>query len=114
MSAETATWDGMACHEPPEEKAVSRTLRSDLGRLYSRVASAKDGALGMLEQAVAVEPFVATAAAAGLGFVLGAGLPRGTIALLFGSGTRAAAAWIGAEIRLRSSASDDSAAENDR
>jgi len=104
----------MASREPPEEKAVPRTLRSDLDRIRSRVASAKDRALRLLEQAVAAEPFAATVAAAGLGFVLGGGLPRGTIALLFGTGTRAAAVWLGEEIRLRSAASDDSTAEGDR
>ena len=114
MSAATATWDGIASRESPGEKAVPRTLRSDLDRLHARVASAKDGALRLLEEAVAAEPFVATAAAAGLGFVLGGGLPRRTIALLFGTGTRAAAAWLGEEIRLRSAGSDDSAAEDDR
>ena len=93
---------------------MPRTLRSDLDRLRSRVASAKDGALRLLEQAVVAEPFVATAAAAGLGFVLGGGLPRGTIALLFETGTRVAAAWLGEEIRLRGAANDESATEDDR
>jgi hypothetical protein len=114
MSAATGTWNGNDSREPPEKKAVPRTLRSDLDRLRSRVASAKDGALRVLEEAVAAEPFVATAAAAGLGFVLGGGLPRGKIALLIGTGTRAAAAWLGEEIRLRGTASDDSATEDDR
>ena len=104
----------MASREPPEEKAVPRTLRSDLYKLRSRVASAKDDALRLLEQGVAAEPFVATVAAAGLGFVLGGGLPRGTIALLFETATRVAATWLGEEIRLRGAANDDSAAEDDR
>ena len=94
--------------------AMPRTLRSDLDRLRSRVASAKDGALRVLEEAVAAEPLVATAAAAGLGIVLGGGLPRGTIALLLGTGARVAAAWLGEEIRLRGAANDDSATEDDR
>jgi len=114
MSAATAPWDGMASREPQEQKAVPRTLRSDLDRLLSRVASAKDGALRVLEEAVAAEPLVATAAAAGLGFVLSGGLPRGTIGLLFGTGIRVAAAWLGEEIRLRGAANDDSATEDDR
>jgi ElaB/YqjD/DUF883 family membrane-anchored ribosome-binding protein len=114
MSAATATWDGMASREPQKGKAVPRSLRSDLDRIRSRAASAKDGALRVLEEAVAAEPFVATAAAAAFGFVLGGGLPRATIALLFGTGTRAAAAWLGEEIRLRGAAVDDSATENDR
>jgi len=114
MSAATATWDGIASRESPGEKAVPRTLRSDLDRLHARVASAKDGALRLLEEAVAAEPFVATAAAAGLGFVLGGGLPRGAIALLFRTGTRAAAAWLGEGILLRGAANDDSAAEEYR
>jgi ElaB/YqjD/DUF883 family membrane-anchored ribosome-binding protein len=114
MSAATATWDGMDSREPREEKAVPRTLRSDVDRLRSRVASATDGALRLLDEAVAAEPFVATAAAAGLGFLLGGGLPRGSIALLFETGTRVAAAWLGEEIRLRGAANDDSATEDDR
>ena len=114
MSAATGTWDGNASHETPEEESVPRTLRSDLDRLRSRVASAKDGALRVLEESVAAEPFVATAAAAGLGFVLGGGLPRGTIALLFGTGARVAAAWLGEEIRLRGTPGDDSATKDDR
>jgi hypothetical protein len=114
MSAATGTWDGNASREPAEEEAVPRTLRSDLDRLRSRVASAKDGALRVLEEAVAAEPFVATAAAVGLGFVLSGGLPRGTIGLLFGTGIRVAAAWLGEEIRLRGAANDDSATEDDR
>ena len=64
MSAATGTWDGNASRKPQQEKAVPRTLRSDLDRLRSRVASAKDGVLRLLEEAVAAEPFVATAAAA--------------------------------------------------
>ena len=114
MSAATATWDGMASREPEEEKAVPRTLRSDLYSLHARIASTKDDALRLLKEAVVAEPFVATAAAAGLGFVLGGGLPRGTIALLFGTGARVAAAWLGEEIRLRGAANDDSPAEEYR
>jgi hypothetical protein len=114
MSAATATWDGVTSREPQGEKAVPRTLRSDLDRLRARVASAKDGALRLLEEAVVAEPVVATVAAAGLGFVLGGGLSRRTSALLFGTATRAAAAWLGEEIRLRGAANDDSAAEDGR
>jgi hypothetical protein len=83
-------------------------------RLRTRIASAKDGALRLMEEAVAAEPFVATAAAAGAGFVLGGGLPRGTIALLVETGARVAVAWLGEEIRPRGAANDDSAAEGGR
>jgi hypothetical protein len=114
MSATTGIWDEMASRKPQEGKAVPRTLRSDLDRLHSRVTSAKNGALRLLEEAVAAEPLFATAVAVGLGFVLGGGLPRGTIALLFGSGTRAAAVWLGEEIWLRGTAIDRSANEDDR
>jgi len=114
MSAATEACDGMGSREPQEDEAPPRTLRSDLDRIRAQLASAKDGARRLLEQAVEAEPIVATAAAAGLGFVLGGGLPRGTIALLFGTGARAAAAWLGEEIRLRSAASDDSTGEDYR
>ena len=79
---------------------MPRTLRSDLDRLHSQVASA-----------VAAEPFTATAAAAGIGFVLGGGLTRSTIALLAGTAARIAATWLGEEVRLRAAQSFDSAEE---
>ena len=90
---------------------MPRTLRSDLARLRSQVASARSGAWRLLEDAVAAQPFTATAAAAGVGFVLGGGLTRATIALLLGTGTRAAATWLGEEIRMRAAENVDSAAE---
>ena len=98
--------------DPQEEENVPITLCSDLDRLRSRIVFAKDGALRLMEAVVAAEPFVATAA--GAGFVLGGGLPRGAIALLIETGTRVAVAWFGEEIRLRGAANNDSAAEDSR
>ena len=45
------------------------------------------------------QPIAATAAAAGLGFVLGSRLARPAMALLMTTAARAAATWIGETIR---------------
>jgi hypothetical protein len=45
------------------------------------------------------QPIAATAAAAGLGFVVGSRLARPAMALLISTATRAAASWIGETIR---------------
>jgi dienelactone hydrolase len=56
-----------------------RTLASDLERIRA---------------AVAARPWEATAAAAGVGFVLGGGLTLRMLALLIETGTRMAASWL--------------------
>ena len=80
MTAATATHDRI--------RTVPRTLRSDLDSLRTRVA-----------EVIAEQPIAATAAAAGIGFVLGSRLARPAIAILMGTATRAAASLIGEAIR---------------
>jgi ABC-type proline/glycine betaine transport system permease subunit len=69
-------------------RPAPRTLRSDLEVLRSRV-------IAVIEE----QPIAATAAAAGLGFVVGSRLARPAMALLMTTAARAAATWIGETIR---------------
>jgi hypothetical protein len=47
-----------------------------------------------LREAVEAEPALALGAAAGIGFLVGGGLPRGAAALLLGASARLASAWL--------------------
>ena len=67
-----------------------RTLRSDVERLR-----------GMLASAVAAQPFVATATAAGIGFALGGGWTAARVGLLLQAGSKLATAWLGGSLRER-------------
>jgi ElaB/YqjD/DUF883 family membrane-anchored ribosome-binding protein len=98
MVAATASGDATASQESPREDSAPRTLRSDLEGLRLRAASAKSGVERLLSEAVRAQPFTATAAAAGIGFLLGGGLPRGAMVLLVGTATRIAGAWLSNEI----------------
>ena len=80
MTAATATHDPIRI-EP-------RNLYSDLDVLRSKIT-----------HVIAEQPIAATAAAAGLGFMLGSRLARPAMTLLLGVATRAAATWIGEMIR---------------
>jgi len=51
-----------------------------------------------VEEAVSDQPVLALAAAAGVGFVLGGGLPPGVLTLLLGAGARMAGAWLQQEL----------------
>jgi len=77
MTTATATHD-----------STPRNLYSDLDALRDKIATA-----------IAEQPIAATAAAAGLGFVLGSRLARPALAILLSAATRAAATWIGETIR---------------
>jgi hypothetical protein len=83
MTAATATHE---THDPI--RVTPRNLYSDLDALREKVATV-----------IAEQPIVATAAAAGLGFVLGSRLARPAMALLLSAAARAAATWIGETIR---------------
>jgi hypothetical protein len=72
-----------------------RTLRSDFGRLRD-----------LLEAAVAAQPFVATATAAGIGFALGGGWTAARLGLLLQAGSRFATAWLGETMRRRGQEDD--------
>jgi hypothetical protein len=84
-------------HEPP------RTLWSDLGMLRSQLAAA-----------IEARPLAAAATAAGIGFVLGGGLTRATIAVLIQTGSRVAANWLGEAIHPLAPENVDVAAEEHR
>ena len=115
MAAATASGDATASREGPREESVPRTVRSDLEGLRLHAASAKSCAERLLVEAVRAQPFAATAAAAGVGFLLGGGIPRGAMVLLVGTVTRVAAAWLSEEILTqRGAGSADSAAEGPR
>ena len=72
----------------------AHTLRADFLRLQESVESAAGEADRKLCDAVAAQPLLAVGAAAGLGFLLGGGLPRGALTLLLGVGARMASAWL--------------------
>ena len=59
-----------------------------------------------VERAMKDDPYLATAAALGAGFLLGGGLTRSMMALLLGAGSRFVAAWLGEQI-LEASAPDE-------
>jgi len=72
----------------------ARTLEADLRRLQAGAADAKGQVDRLLHRTVSSAPLLAVGAAAGLGFILGGGLPRGAIGVLFGIGARMTSAWV--------------------
>ena len=90
-----------ARHDLP--RTPPRTLRSDLEALRARVASA-----------VAAQPIAATAAAVGVGFVVGGRLARPAIRILVNTAAGAAATWLSEAIRQTAIAHLDPAAEDRR
>lgn len=76
--------------------APTRSLGGDLSQLEEE-----------LRDAVGEHPALALGAAAGIGFVLGGGLPRGAFTLLLGIGTRMAGAWLEREFRERANAQEN-------
>jgi hypothetical protein len=70
------------------------TLQSDLLRLQESFEHSAGEADRMLRDAVSGQPLLTVGAAAGLGFLLGGGLPRGAITVLLGVGARLAGAWL--------------------
>jgi hypothetical protein len=110
VAAATAN-TGRSASEPTErEDRRQRTLESDLQKL--RVVAHEAEAL--LRETIARAPYLTTAAAGGIGFLLGGGLPRGAVTLLLGAGARAGArlatAWLSQEILERSA---DNSASNE-
>ena len=71
-----------------------RSLEADLLRLEERLAHTAGEADRALRDAVSAQPVLVVGAAAGLGFLLGGGLPRGALTLLIGVGARLAGAWL--------------------
>ena len=72
----------------------ARTLEADLRRLQASATDATEQVDRLLHQTVSSAPLLAVGAAAGLGFILGGGLPRGAVGVLFGIGARMASAWV--------------------
>ena len=60
-----------------------------------------------LRDTVEDQPVLAVGAAAGVGFLLGGGLPRGALTLLLGVGTRVAGAWLQREFLERADAQEN-------
>jgi hypothetical protein len=77
-----------------DARQQAHTLQEDLLRLQESAESAAGEADRKLRDAVAAQPLLAIGAAAGLGFLLGGGLPRGALTLLLGVGARKAGAWL--------------------
>jgi hypothetical protein len=73
-----------------------RSLNRDLAQLEET-----------LRDAVGEQPALTLGAAAGVGFLLGGGLPRGAITLLLGIGTRMAGAWLEREFLERADAQEN-------
>lgn len=78
------------------EETPSRSLTADLARLEET-----------LRDVVDEQPILTMGAAAGIGFLLGGGLPRGALTLLLGIGTRMAGAWLEREFLERADAQEN-------
>lgn len=78
------------------EGTPDRSLGGDLARLEETLR-------GIVDE----QPILTMGAAAGIGFLLGGGLPRGTLTLLLGIGTRMAGAWLEREFLERADAQEN-------
>ena len=72
----------------------ARSLEADLLRLQAGVENAAGQADRILRDAISAAPLVTVGAVAGLGFLIGGGLPRGALTLFLGVGARMAGAWL--------------------
>jgi hypothetical protein len=86
---------------------AARTLQQDLARLQETFQTVTREADRRLRDVVATRPLLALGAAAGIGFLLGRGLPRGTGTLLLGAGTRQAGSWLQQEFLQRAHAQEN-------
>jgi hypothetical protein len=75
-----------------------RTLSSDLLRFQETFEHSAGEADRLLRGAVSAQPLLTVGAAAGLGMLLGGGLPRGAITVMLGVGARMAGAWLQREL----------------
>lgn len=80
------------------EDRHARSMSGDLARLEET-----------LHEVVAEQPVLTVCAAAGIGFLLGGGLPRGGLTLLLGFGARMAGAWLERELLERADAQENEA-----
>ena len=76
------------------KRKAARNLQADLRRLQANVEGAAGEAERVVLATVAAQPLLAVGAAAGVGFLIGGGLPRGAITMLLGVGARMAGAWL--------------------
>lgn len=74
-----------------------RTLRGDWRRLRGRAEELIRRGESIVEEQVDESPLLAVTVAAGIGFALGGGLPRGTWSLVLGAGGRMAASRMAQE-----------------
>jgi hypothetical protein len=79
----------------------SRTLRADLSRLQTSAESAAGKADRLLRDVVSAAPALTVGTAAGIGFLIGGGLPPGSFGLLLGVGARMTGAWLQREFLQR-------------
>jgi hypothetical protein len=79
-------------------RGYGHDLAADLMRLQERLEQAAGTADRTLGDAVSARPLLAVGAAAGLGFLLGGGLPRAAVTVLLGVGVRLAGAWLQQEL----------------
>jgi hypothetical protein len=68
---------------------------------------------GLLRQQLRARPYLTLGASAGLGYVLGGGLPKGAPALAFGMATRMAAGWLMREVAGAALAQSDGPPEEE-
>ena len=90
-----------------EAESDARTLQCDLQRLRDRAASATRDAEQKIGSVVQGEPYLAIAAALGVGFLLGGGIKRSTATLLLGAGARMLAFRLGDDLLERLGAFED-------
>ncbi len=85
-----------AAAEPGVARVVeqSRRVRDDLEGLVSAVAEARGAWQGELRERLNERPYLGLAAAAGLGYVLGAGASPYLLRVAFGLGSRVAFAMV--------------------
>ena len=76
------------------KRDTARNLQADLSRLQANFEGAAGEAERMVRSTVSAQPLLAVGAAAGVGFLIGGGLPRGAITMLLGVGARMAGAWL--------------------
>ncbi len=72
----------------------THSLRSDLRRISRGAGDLSARADTALREIARTDPGLVLGAAAGLGFLMGGGLPRGAITVLLGIGTRMGGAWL--------------------
>ena len=72
----------------------ARSLRGDLRRISEGAGDLSARADSALREVVRTDAGLAIGAAAGLGFLIGGGIPRGAVTVLLGFGARMGSAWL--------------------